>query len=524
MIRDLDACGDHPHHLEAEVLVIGAGIAGLLTATRLADAGRRVVVAESGGRAQESETHPLNAVEQTGQVYAGARHGRFRCLGGTSTRWGGAMIPFLPEDLDCHTAGWVPDWGVPYDRLMSHLPEIERTFGLPAGPYEDRTVIDPGDAAAGGFIARCPKWPPFRKRNVAAVLESSIRSSAGPEIWLNATITALAFDPGGRVRGATARSTGGGRLEIRAGIVVVAAGAIESTRLLLVADRQCDDRLFSPDDVLGRYLTDHLSAPVAALVPRDRIALNRLVGFRFEGAAMRNLRFEMLGTTRRRLGLPASFIHIAYEGGAAGGFEALRDALRTLQQRRLPRLADLRQIAADAPWLAGALWWRYVHRRLLYPSSGAFTVQLVTEQMPRRENRISLADQAVDPFGLPLARIAWRVGDEDESAAHEIAGHFFGMWRQSRFARLADLVPRNDAARRAELATGGAVYHPAGTIRIGRSPLDGVVDAELRCFRVPNLYVVSTATFPVVGGANPTLTMMLYACALAEQLGSARLA
>src|SRR5689334_10290365 len=115
MIRDLNEQQDEALRVEAEVLVIGAGIAGLVVATRLAECGLRVVVVESGGRAQETDTHPLNCVEQSGQLYAGAELGRFRCLGGTSTRWGGAMIPLLPEDMDGHTAGWVPAWNAPYD-------------------------------------------------------------------------------------------------------------------------------------------------------------------------------------------------------------------------------------------------------------------------------------------------------------------------------------------------------------------------------------------------------------------------
>ena len=125
MIRDLNEQQDHALRVETEVLVIGAGIAGIVTATKLSECGLRVVIVESGGRTQAADTHLLNRVEQTGQVYAGAEHGRFRCLGGTSTRWGGAMIPFLPDDMDRHTAGWVPAWDVCYERLMAQLPDIE---------------------------------------------------------------------------------------------------------------------------------------------------------------------------------------------------------------------------------------------------------------------------------------------------------------------------------------------------------------------------------------------------------------
>ena len=49
MIRDLATVPGPIQELTADALVIGGGIAGLLAATRLSRAGRRVVVAESGG-------------------------------------------------------------------------------------------------------------------------------------------------------------------------------------------------------------------------------------------------------------------------------------------------------------------------------------------------------------------------------------------------------------------------------------------------------------------------------------------
>jgi choline dehydrogenase-like flavoprotein len=522
MIRDLNEQEARALRVEAEVMIIGAGIAGLVTATKLSEHGVRVIVVESGGRTQETDTHPLNRVEQTGQVYAGAEL-RFRCLGGTSTRWGGAMIPFLPEDMERHTASWVPAWQVPYERLMAQLPDIESKFGLPSGSYEDSEIIEPHGLAAEAFVARLAKWPPFRMRNVAVAFERVLRASSGPEIWLNANVTSFHFDDAGKLSGATARSLGGRELQISARDVVVAAGAIESTRLLLIADRQCDERIFAPDDVLGRFLNDHLSAPIADLAPRNRAALNRVVGFRFEQGAMRNLRFEMRGAARRNLRLPASFTHIAYEGIADGGFEALRDFLRAIQRGRIPSPVDILRTAADLPWLVRAVWWRCVLGRLLYPSKGAFTTHLVIEQMPRPSNRITLSENASDPFGQPQARLHWRVGDEDLTAFRDVAMKFFAMWSESRLQELAHLVPRNESTWRETLRNGGGIYHPSGTIRIGADRSKGVVNADLRAFRVPNLYVVSTATFPVVGGANPTLMMMLYGSDLADRLAQRKI-
>jgi choline dehydrogenase-like flavoprotein len=49
-------------------------------------------------------------------------------------------------------------------------------------------------------------------------------------------------------------------------------------------------------------------------------------------------------------------------------------------------------------------------------------------------------------------------------------------------------------------------------------PEDGVVDANLRCFGVDNLWVASSAVFPTSGQCNPTLSIAAFACRLAAHL------
>lgn len=49
--------------------------------------------------------------------------------------------------------------------------------------------------------------------------------------------------------------------------------------------------------------------------------------------------------------------------------------------------------------------------------------------------------------------------------------------------------------------------HIMGTCRMGADPRTSVVDAELRVHGHRNCFVISTAVFPTVGTANPTLTL-----------------
>ena len=510
MIRSLPAAAEDIAR-EADILVIGGGIAGLLVATRAAECGRRVIVMESGGEHQFGETHALNEVVQLRSVYQGAASGRFRCLGGTSTRWGGAMLPFLAADF-------VDGWPVEHGELMHYASEVEALFGLPPGPYEAHEIAGYIGDGFPTYVPRLAKWPSFAKRNVAALLDRPLRAIDGPEVWLEANAAKFELAPRGRLRTIVAEAPNGRRLTVCAGEVVLAAGAIESTRLLLLLDHQHDNRLFTPYDVLGRYFHDHLSVVVGNIDPFDRTELNRVVGFRFEGKGMRNLRFEPGEDPLVRAQVPAGFAHIAFTSEEGSGFDALRLAYRQLQQRRLPGPATLLPLLHSMPWLARAMWWRYREHRLLYPPDAAIQLHMVIEQTPRHDNRLLLTDDRNDAYGQPLAAIDWSVSRDDEAALTRATDLFLSFWQNSALARLGTVRRRPAKEAERELALGTGIYHPGGTTRMGRSAVDGVVDGDLRVFGVPNLSVASTSVFPTAGGANPTMTLMMMALRLANRL------
>ena len=143
MLRSLDQTAPTAP-LQADVVVVGAGLAGLFLADRLAARGLHVLVLESGAETQDTDTHPLNVVELEGDRYMGAKHGRFRCLGGTSTRWGGALLPYLPEDLGPHPCSWHAGWGIRPEALSEVLPAAEAAFDVarPEADFEDLPDVD----------------------------------------------------------------------------------------------------------------------------------------------------------------------------------------------------------------------------------------------------------------------------------------------------------------------------------------------------------------------------------------------
>ena len=75
-----------------------------------------------------------------------------------------------------------------------------------------------------------------------------------------------------------------------------------------------------------------------------------------------------------------------------------------------------------------------------------------------------------------------------------------------------------EAAGAQDVLTIDRYAHLIGGCRVGRTPSDGVCDADHRIWGVPNLFVADGSTLPTQGAANPALTIMAVASRLAQRL------
>ena len=88
------------HEYYCDLLVVGAGVAGLVVADRFRGEGFTVDILETGGFTYEQASQDLNDAEMAGKYHAGTKDGRFRMYGGSTSRWGAQLLTMMPSDFE----------------------------------------------------------------------------------------------------------------------------------------------------------------------------------------------------------------------------------------------------------------------------------------------------------------------------------------------------------------------------------------------------------------------------------------
>jgi choline dehydrogenase-like flavoprotein len=509
---------------QCDLLIVGAGIAGLVLADSLRASGRQVDVLEAGGEALELASQSLYAAEMAGSPHLGTTMGRFRVYGGSSTRWGGQLLPLVPHDFTSRSH--VPHSGWPLDptELCPYLFECETLLGVNHLPYNSELfehlprpcpVISDDD-----LLPRFSKWAPFRCRNVARTLGRRCQQDHTTRIFLHASVTAINLHPDGRyVEGVQVRTLHGASFRFLARQVVIAAGTIETTRLLLASRSVHSAGIGNHSDQLGRWFHDHLSVKAAVLQPRlRRDLLQRLAPWYF-GATRHTLKLESTPAWQSRQGCLNVMGHLVFESPHNSGFSWLR---QQLQARQSGAIADhpvpapyLQQLPSELTDVAYLGWKRLVRHRRWCPASGVITLFIDTEQQPNSESRICLSENR-DALDMPKAVVQWRWGDSERHSFAAYRQLFERQWQAWNFGPINWLETFEPGSGwEADVRD---TYHLMGGTRMSVDPSHGVVDAQLRVHHLDNLFVSSCSVFPTGGSSNPTLTLMKLTLRLAERL------
>ena len=279
----------------------------------------------------------------------------------------------------------------------------------------------------------------------------------------------------GRVEAVRFMRSDGSTGRVFARVVVIAANAIETPRLLLAsASEAFPAGIANRSDQLGRNLMDHPIQLSWAL------ARQPVWPYRGPGATSGIENFRDL---KDRAENSALRFEIGNDGWSwpKGAPESTARELA---------LGGLRGKALDATLRA--------------QTSRHIRVAALTEQLPLASNRVTLDSTQLEKTGLPRPAIFYQLDRYTERAfANAKTRH------EDMFARVGveAFWHKEDAQ---------AAGHIMGTARMGDDMATSVVDRDLRAHAHRTLFLVGAAAFPTGGTANPTLTIAALALRAAD--------
>lgn len=443
---------------------------------------------------------------------------RCRGVGGTSRIWNtvvdqSRVAKYARFDaLDFEARPGIPHTGWPLsaDDLVPFVDRAASTCGLAEGlwrlPPDAAPSIGPLERRLYAFGPR----DPFTRD-----LREALRGDPAFRLFRGATATGFDLADGGRRIAAVIwasdptaeRRKGDAAIgRVRASTVVLAAGALETTRLLLASAAE-QPTPWSHTFWLGRGFMEHPIDRSLELVTRSPLLCPDPGAFGphvHAGAPGPGWKWSMgrlaLGTDLlSKEGLPNASLRFTTQETSPAVLDA--PVARSWARRLVPGSA-LRRRVGDVVRAAARQVRRF--RGLRYK------LRVDLEQWPDPENRLTLLDQR-DAWGRPRLGLRWRWSLDDEKRRRSIVDAFAAGLDQAGLGRLE---------RATESALNPNAHHHAGTTRMSATARDGVVDPDLRVFGTDNLFVCGSSVFPTAGAVNPTLTALALAHRLADHLRS----
>jgi len=442
---------------------------------------------------------------------------RSRIIGGRTNHFGRISLRFSDYDFKPRsTDGLGDDWPISYEDVAPYYDKAEAFIGVhgtreglrtapdgifmkPPAPRVHEVLIQKSCKKLGIPVIPARKAMITRALNGRAAchycghcgrgcLTASAYSSSQVQIFPAMKTGRLEIRTNAMVR---ALETKNGRVDsvvyidkttreerrVRARVVVLAASACESARLLLNSGN-----LANGSGMVGRNLTDTVGLSVRGQIPAleglprhdtDGIrGMHMYIPWWLFGEKLdfpRGYHVEMGGG----FGQP----HVGTFHGAASRYQSYGKALK-------------RQIREN------------------YGASIGFTGR--GEMIPNAKSYCEIDPNVVDEYGIPVLRFHFQWSEHERKQAAHMKKTFTEI--------ITNLGGRPETISAGEITTGGEVIHEVGTIRMGDDPRTSALNKYQQAHEVKNLFVADAAPFVSNPDKNPTLSIIALAWRMSEYL------
>src|SRR5687767_596971 len=484
-----------------------------------------------------------------GEPYTTAPGDRFdwfrtRMLGGRTNHWGRISLRFGPDDFRRKSLdGLGDDWPITYDDLKPYYDSIDRYIGLFGSneglPNDPDGIFQPPprprcyELLIKQASERLNIWCiPIRLSILTQPLNgrpachycgqcgrgcASHANFSSPSVLLppalatkrltivtNAMAREVTVGDDGLATGvAYIDKTTGRENHVRGRIVVMAASACETARLLLNSkSSRFPHGLGNSSGVVGKYLTDTTGTSVRGFIPKmmDGVPHNE------DGASGSHLFMPWWGDNKK-LDFPRGY-HIEIGGG-----------------RRMPGFGTLGGVhlyngmgAEGRPISSGGYGKQLKDDyRRFYGSTVGFAGR--GEMIPNENSYCEIDPTVVDRWGIPVLRFHWKWTDHELKQVKHMQETFRAIIHEMGGTPMS---PMPTAEQGYGIEPGGRIIHEVGCVRMGNDPKTSALNGNCQAHDCRNLFVTDGGPFVTNPDKNVTWTILALAMRTSEYIATQR--
>lgn len=467
--------------------------------------------------------------ELDGEPYTKAEGTKFdwwraRMVGGRTNHWGRISLRFGPDDFRHKSVdGLGDDWPISYDEIAPYYDRVDKFVGVfgsneglhnhPDGYFlpapkprcHELLVKKASDQLnvtcipsrlsiltksingrmACHYCGQCNRGcavnANFTSTNV--FIHPALKSGR-LTLLTNAMAREVTVDDQGLATGVSYvdKRTGEDK-HVRAKVVVLAASACESARLLLNStSAKFPNGLANSSGVVGKYITDTVGSGVGGFIP----ALMDAPPHNCDGVGGMHV-YMPWWLDNKKLDFPRGY-HIEVWGG-----------------RGVP----------SAGFMGG------IHR---YPKGGGYGADLKAdyrhyygatvgfdgrgEMIPNDDSYCEIDPDKKDRYGIPVLKFHWKWSDHEHNQVKHMQETFRALIAQMG-GEVFSPMPGKD--RGYGISNGGSIIHEVGGVRMGNDPKTSALNANCQAHECKNLFVTDGAPFVTQADKNPTWTILALA-------------
>ena len=468
---------------------------------------------------------------------------RARMLGGRTNHWGRISLRFGPLDFKRKSMdGLGDDWPISYDDVKPYYDKVDKLVGIfgsregimnepdglfmpppkprgyellvkKAGKKLDIPVIPSrmsiltqplNGRPPCHYCSQCNRGCSTNSNfSSPPVLITPALKTGNLDLILHAMAREVLTDSEGQATGVSYVNTEDGlEYQIRSKIVILAASACESARIMLnsKSDRH-PNGLANSSDVVGKYLMDTTGSDMAALVPDlvDGIPHNE------DGVGGMHM-YIPWWLNDKKLDFPRGY-HIEIWGGRGMPSYGFMGSIHRINK-------ILGQIDG-APRSSGGGYGKQLKEdyRRLYGSIVGFSGR--GESIAYKDNYCKIDPNVVDKYGIPVLKFHYKWSDPEFNQVKHMQDTFEELFGAMNAIPLWDKPGKEDNYG---ILAPGKIIHELGVVRMGNDPRTSALNKYCQAHEVRNLFVTDGGPFVSQADKNPTWTILALSMRTSEYI------